>query len=310
LNEDHEFVDLAQEFMSDVKAQLRKGSVYKNGVLEYSGDVHFMEGVDDLKSGWEEFIFPDGPKNKIREAIDGFIDEYNEEIWSHLGLPLSRGVLLYGPPGTGKSFIAKILSSNILNKRYKNKISYIHISARHINSVSAVRQVYQVARDLSPTVIFFEDVDLIAGTDRSDRADIKNELMQQLSGLETLKGVLTIGTTNVAERIDPALKRSKRLGFQFEIGLPRLEERIELFRVYFGGVEIDPALYTAWASKVEGYAGADIKEFCDMAIEKAMNDKSFMPGIQKIHVLPAHVAAAYDEKIKNRMPAKTDGGGK
>jgi ATP-dependent 26S proteasome regulatory subunit len=305
-----ESVVLAQEFLDDAKAQLKSGLVYKGGVLEFQGDVHFMPGVDGLKSTWDEFVFPDYAKNEIRQTIDGFINEYDEAVWSHLGLPLNRGVLLYGPPGTGKSFIAKILSANILRKRYKNKVTYIHISARHINSVDQVRNIYQVARELTPVVVFFEDIDLIAGTDRSDRPDLKNELMQQLSGLETLKGVLTIGTTNVADRIDSALKRSKRLGFQFEIGLPKPGERVQLFQIYFAKAIVDSAEAKKWAELTEGYAGADIKELCEVAIEKALSAGSFKEGSNQVVVLSEHIEQAFREKSKNRVRGDLSGGGK
>lgn len=290
---------LATEFSQDIKEALKSGLVYKNGVLNFeNGVVGFLQGIDEVNVTWDTFVFPAESKGKMIEAVDGFVNNFDSQTSSEYGLPKNRGILLYGPPGTGKSFVAKIIASNILHKRYSKKISYIHVSARHIYNTDSVREVYQIARDLAPAIIFFEDVDLIAGTDRNDRADIKNELMQQLSGLESQVGVMTIGTTNVKERIDAALLRSQRLGFQFEIGLPKSEERLELYKIYLKKSDYNAVTLGTWVDKVEGYSGADIKELCEIAIELAVTEGSWSEEENKKPlVTDVHMEEAYKQKF-------------
>lgn len=177
---------------------------------------------------------------------------------------MSRGLLLYGLLGTGKSYIASAIATNILNEYYPNQTTYIHVQARHIKEPEDVRNIFNGARIYTPCVLFFEDIDLIAGTDRKTKPEVKNELMQQLSGLESLKGVLVIGTTNTFETIDPALKRSQRLGYHFEIGLPIFEERQKLLEVFLRSYT-NKVTVEGFASKTEGMTGADIKALIDNA---------------------------------------------
>lgn len=243
--------------------------IYKGRVLEYKGGnfVGFAKGVDDLNSNWDSFIFDIEAKNKIKHSVEFFLNNYNKTEWRKLGLPLNKGLLLYGPPGTGKSFVGKIISSKVMNKAYNNEITFLYVSARHVTWDSDVKSIYDAARRTSPAVVFFEDIDLIAGTDREDQKATKNELMQQLSGLEELNGVMTIGTTNYFNLIDSALKRSKRLGFHYKVGLPKHNERVQLFELFsrkFNKTNVD---FYKLALSTEDMTGADIKEIVNLAVE-------------------------------------------
>lgn len=296
---DEQSLPIAEAFTRSLDDQLKNNSVYKGQVLEFDGySVSFLPDVENTNVNWEQFIFPSTEKAALVRAIDGFLNLYDRDEWKRLGLPLSRGILLHGPPGTGKSFIGKVLISNVLNSFYSQAITYIHVSARHTTSVNSIRQLYQVARDFSPSVIFFEDIDLIAGTSRGHRSDVKNELMQQLSGLEGLEGVLTIGTTNFGEKIDPALKRSKRLGYHFSIGLPTYQQRLSLFEVYArgNGRDLD---FSSYADRIEGWSGADIKEMVEMAKEYAVKQGS--TEADKVVLTESHLNYALGMKTSYRL---------
>jgi len=130
-----------------------------------------------------------------------------------------------------------------------------------------------VARLRSPTVLFFEDIDLIAGTGRKVRPKVKNEFMQQLSGLESTNGVLAVGTTNTFSKIDDALKRSKRFGFHFYIGKPKISERSQLFKLFLKKYKRERIDYRSLADFSEGLTGADIKDIVYYAHEKALSVK-------------------------------------
>jgi hypothetical protein len=293
---------LANSFLEEIEKDLYQTTPYRGSVLEFnSGMMSFWKGIDDLDVNWDSFIFNQSEKKRMVKTIDGFLNGYGSSDWKKYGLPSNRGVLLHGPPGTGKSFVAKILASNVMQSRYKNKVTYIHVQARHLLYSSLVRSLYNAARKFTPSVIFIEDVDLIAGTDRTDRADVKNELMQQLSGVEELKGVITIATTNLAERIDPALKRSKRLGFHHLVGLPSFDARKQLFSL-FTKKHITGSLNLEKLSSItEGRTGAFIKDVVALSVEKSIANGKYDRGLKKVNISQGGLeeSVSLKKKFKN-----------
>lgn len=250
-------------------------TAYNGGILELkeTGMVGFLVGAEKMNSKWDDLILDENVKEPLRKSIDDFLKNYDFQKWSKLGIPLNQGILIDGLPGTGKTFTARIIISNILNKVYGKKITYLHVQARHVHDVYQIRNIYQIARKSNPSVVFFEDIDLIAGTNRADRAQVKNELMQQLSGVEKLEGVMTIGTTNMGEQIDPALKRSKRLGIHFSLGTSSFNERVNLFKLFVESKKAETLDYIKFASLTENMTGADIKQLCLAAVDFAVRDQ-------------------------------------
>ena len=296
---DGKSLKMANTYLEEIEKDLLSTTPYRGRVLEFAKNkISFWQGVDSLNVDWNKFIFNSDEKIQMQQTIDGFLNNYGSADWEKYKLPKNRGVLLYGPPGTGKSFVAKILASNVMKNRYKNKVTYIHVQARHLSYSVYVRQLYDAARILSPSVVFIEDVDLIAGTDRTDRADVKNELMQQLSGVESLKGVITIATTNLAEKIDPALKRSKRLGFHHLVGLPSYDSRVDLFKLYTKKYLVQDLDYGRLSSKTEGKTGADIKEIVQLAVEKSIYDGEVDRGTKNVLLYQRNMELALKGKNK------------
>lgn len=272
------------ELSKDIENELKLRSGFKGGILEFkaAGSLGFLMNIESYKLNWDQIILNEDVKQKLIEGIDGFLKNYNYNEWKKIGIPMSQGLLVYGPPGTGKTLLGKVIISNILKKYYPQIITYIHVQSRHIDSLESIRMIFQKARELSPSVIFFEDIDLIAGTDRTDRAQIKNELMQQLSGIEELNGVLTIGTTNVEDKIDAALKRSKRLGLHYLFGLPIYSERVQLFKILCKNPNASQLKFDHYANETEGLTGADIKQVCQSAIDLAIAEKIKSEGKELI----------------------------
>lgn len=299
--EDPEGLKMAQELRNLIMKYHDQESPFHGRVLEFLPDntVGFYKGVENYKYQWNDLILDPLIKNDLQSTIDSFVNNYNLNEWEKLGLPLNRGVLIHGPPGTGKSLLAKVLVSNVIQSRYKNRVSYIHVQSRHVLNPDRIRTIYQAARLLSPTIVFFEDIDLIAGTGRFDRPRFKNELMQQLSGVESLKGVITIGSTNFFERIDPALKRTKRLGFDFLIGLPKGIEREKLIQAMLSKWSVDSQVSFFYLSQItEGFSGADLKEFIDLAVESSLRESPHFKQDKNIVLKLLHFEEAL--KIKNK----------
>ncbi|MGE0617019.1 MAG: AAA family ATPase [Bacteriovoracia bacterium] len=301
----------AIELEKYVQEEITTRSLYRRRAVEMkeTGTIGFVPGIRSYNYNWDSIILESGLKQKLRSTVEDFINHYDYARWKELGLPMNRGILLDGPPGTGKSMVAKVILSNVVQKVYKKEVTYIYVVARHIINKEAVKNIFAAARLLNPAVVFIEDIDLIAGTDRKDRMDVKNELMQQLSGIQELNGVLTIGTTNVGARIDDALKRSKRLGFQFTIGAPAMAERVALFTVFTNKLAHEDLDFRAYGDQSEGMTGADIQELIDVATERAMRQGSFKDpgqgdGKRRVLLKDEHLRYAFALRKTTRIPGK------
>ncbi len=295
-------LNYASQLQTELTDELLNNSGYRGGALELTqlGLLQFLPRVEDYNATWDQLILNPETKSSLIEGIDGFLKNYDYEKWKNLGIAMSQGVLIYGPPGTGKSFLGKILISNLLKNRYQKSITYFHIQSRHISDLYQVRLIFNLARKMSPSVLYIEDIDLIAGTDRSNRPEIKNEFMQQLSGIEELNGVLTIGTTNVPEQIDPALKRSKRLGLHFNFGLPSFSERKLLLETFVKPYARENFSMDSISAQTEGFTGADLKQLCLSAIDFAITDMKSTQS--KSYVLTEeHLKKSLELRKKTRL---------
>jgi AAA+ superfamily predicted ATPase len=261
---------LIAQFEKELREYSAKNNAFLGAVIQYKGGMFsFMEHAEKLNATWDSLILDEQLKTELKKGIDGFLMNYDYAQWKKLGLPMSQGVLLSGPPGTGKSLVAKILASSVLDKKYKSQFTYIHVQAANINYLEAVKEIYDTARALGNTIIYFEDIDLIAGTDRFNRPAIKNELMQQLSGIEKLEGVITIGTTNYGKDIDPALRRAQRLGLHYEFGPLLVPQRKQLLAALFkdkAGTDLD---LDNLAIQTDQFTGADLQQLTNICIDEA-----------------------------------------
>ncbi|MFA5583308.1 MAG: AAA family ATPase [Bacteriovoracaceae bacterium] len=163
----------------------------------------------------------------------------------------SRGLLFYGPPGTGKTMTGKALLSH--------DSTFIWVSSKdmdRIGAVSALRLAFELSRNLSPTILFIEDVDKWIGGYATDL------LKTELDGIQENKGLLTILTSNYPENLpDALLDRPGRFHEVIKFDLPDEETRAQMLFKWANGINEEKALEVA--IKTEGYSGAHIKELID-----------------------------------------------
>lgn len=211
--------DLTFKMMEDIEALVLRDNSLKGHKLDASGGFIHQEHA----YSWD-CVFAD-PKLLaiVRRNTQGFLDKL--DLYRSLKLPTRRGVLLHGRPGTGKTLIGKVLCSQLCQT---------FIWVRPGQGVSTpfnpggIGTVFDMARDLSPTLIFFEDLDLVAPK-RSRQGTFENmmlgELMNQLDGLKENEGIVVVATTNDLEAIEPALKdRPSR--FDCVIEVPEITDDI------------------------------------------------------------------------------------
>ena len=203
----------------------------------------------------------------------------NPQLLASAGLPPHVGALLYGPPGTGKTLLAKAVA-------HECGVNFISVDGPEIftkwqgESEESVRQVFKVARQVAPAVIFFDQLESIApirgehaGSMTTDR--VVGQLLAELDGVEQLSGVIVLAATNRRDLIDPSMLRAGRFGIQIHVNLPDERDRREILRIFLRNnfAENERKLeevIEALAPATEGKSGADLRELCDEAKRAAM----------------------------------------
>jgi SpoVK/Ycf46/Vps4 family AAA+-type ATPase len=209
---------------------------------------------DDI-GGLEEIV------NTIREIIELPIKK--PELFRTLGITPHKGILLFGPPGCGKTLIAKAIAREI-------DAHFIVINGPEIlnkwygQSEENLRNIFTEAKDLAPSIIFFDEIDSIA-TKRSEEEvnthnnKIVNQLLTLMDGFDSYNDVKILASTNRPELIDEALTRSGRFDYKIEIKKPTLKGCKEILKIYTKNMPIDRAFdLNIFSENLLGLNGADI----------------------------------------------------
>lgn len=205
-------------------------------------------------------------KERLRETIQWPLDY--PDVFEAMDMQAAKGVLMFGPPGTGKTLLAKAVA----NEAESNFISIKgpELLNKYVGeSEKGVREVFEKARSNAPTVIFFDEIDSIAGerggntTDSGVGERVVSQLLTELDGLEELEDVVVIATTNRPDLIDSALLRPGRLDRHVHVPVPDEDGRERIFEVHTRDKPLADAVDLEWlAAETEGYVGADIEAVC------------------------------------------------
>ncbi|RMF89498.1 MAG: AAA family ATPase [Nitrospinota bacterium] len=226
--------------------------------------------------GWEKVGGLGRVKQELIEAIEWPL-RY-PEMFEHLRIQPAKGILLYGPSGTGKTLLAKAVATesqaNFISVKGPALLSkYVGESER------AVRELFRKAKQASPCIIFFDEIDAVAPIRGSREGDshvterVISQLLTELDGIEDLRGVIVLAATNRIEAIDPALLTPGRFELLLEVPRPSLEERIEIFTIHTRGKPLAADVdFTSLAARMEGCVGADIEAVCRKAARIAMRE--------------------------------------
>ncbi|WP_226479447.1 CDC48 family AAA ATPase [Natrinema amylolyticum] len=205
-------------------------------------------------------------KEQLRETIQWPLDY--PEVFEQMDMQAAKGVLMYGPPGTGKTLLAKAVA----NEAQSNFISIKgpELLNKYVGeSEKGVREVFEKARSNAPTVIFFDEIDSIAGERGQRQGDsgvgerVVSQLLTELDGLEELEDVVVVATTNRPDLIDSALLRPGRLDRHVHVPVPDEDARKAIFEVHTRNKPLAESVDLEWlAGETEGYVGADIEAVC------------------------------------------------
>ncbi|KKN54583.1 hypothetical protein LCGC14_0590820 [marine sediment metagenome] len=264
---------------------------------------------------WDDVGGLEEAKQQLREIIEWPL-KY-PELYTHLNSNPPNGILLFGPPGTGKTLLAKALA-------HESEINFISVKGPEFlskwvgESEKAVRETFRKARAASPCIIFFDEIDAIAGLrGRSSGSQVTEQVVSQLltemDGLEGLKDVVLIAATNRPDMLDPALLRSGRFGRHVEIPLPDKEARAKIFNIHLKNKPLASDVdINKLARELEGYTGADIGAICEEAtlltIRKVVANTNIntqnADSVKKVKIAQSEFDEAIKKVLKSAEKAK------
>ncbi|WP_336110002.1 AAA family ATPase [Streptomyces sp. PTD9-10] len=211
-------------------------------------------------TGFADVVGLDDTVTQLRERL--ILPLRNPALFAEAGVRVERGVLFHGPPGTGKTLLARALAHEC-GSRFLSVRGPELLDKWFGESERAVRDLFQRARNLAPSILFFDEVDALAPRRNSGGGDggaanrVVNQLLAELDGLEDLGHVTVVGATNNHERIDPALLRPGRLGLHIEVPLPDEAGRAALFALYLPQGAVTDRI-PEYARRSDGMSGAGI----------------------------------------------------
>lgn len=235
----------------------------------------------------------DEAKESLVELVD-FL--HNPGKYTHIGAKLPKGALLVGPPGTGKTLLAKAVAGEAQVPFYFLSGSdfmelYVGVGA------SRVRSLFKQAQQTAPGIIFIDEIDSIGrsrsnfgGGGDSEQQQTLNQLLSEMDGMDSSKGLLILAATNRPEVLDPALLRPGRFDRRVIVDKPDLKGRVEILKVHAKNVSLDESVdLDAIALATSGAVGSDlanmINEAAILAVKNGRNAVSQKDLFEAVEVV-------------------------
>jgi transitional endoplasmic reticulum ATPase len=228
---------------------------------------------------WKQVGGLDDVKQDLKEAVEWPL-RY-PEVFERLQTRPPKGILMFGPPGTGKTLLAKAVAN-------ESECNFIAIKGPELlskwvgESEKGVREIFRKARQASPSIIFFDEIDALVPKRGSYQGSshvtesVVSQILTELDGMEELKNVTILAATNRPDMLDDALLRPGRLERHIYVPAPDAESRRKIFDVYLGGetgnILAKDVDVEAMVKRTDGYVGADIESLVREAKMAAMRD--------------------------------------
>ncbi len=234
---------------------------------------------DVMKISYEDVGGLGKELKKIREMIE--LPLKHPELFERLGIDPPKGILLLGPPGTGKTLIARAVANE--TSAFFMQLNGPEIMQKFYGeSEGKLREVFTQASSNAPSILFIDEIDVIAPKREKILGDVEKRVVGQLlalmDGLKSRGQVVVIAATNIPNALDPALRRPGRFDREISIGIPDRNSRHEILNIHTRGMPLDENVDISHLADVtHGYVGADLAALCREAAMNAI--RKIMPRI-------------------------------
>jgi len=267
------------------------GDDYKKALIEVTPSGMREVYIENPDVQWDEVGGLNDTKQELQEAVEWPMKYPG--LYEKLGHKMPRGILLHGPSGTGKTLLAKAVAT-------ESEANFVSVRGPELlskwvgESERGIREIFKRARQSSPCVIFFDEIDSIApirggGAETQVTERVVSQLLTELDGMQEMHGVVVLAATNRADMIDPALLRPGRFDKIIQIPLPDKESRKKILEINADEIpfEKDPnspdyVNFNKLAEGTDGFSGADVAAIANTAVSFVIHehlDKYSMAGI-------------------------------
>jgi len=257
----------------------RRMSGAEGGVMSFARSRAKIYADDEVKVRFSDVAGVDEAEEELKEIVE-FLK--NPKKYTNLGGRIPKGVLLVGPPGTGKTLLARAVAGEA-------HVPFFSLSGSEFVEMfvgvgaARIRDLFQQAEAKAPCIVFIDELDALGKVrvqspigSHEEREQTLNQLLAEMDGFDSRKGVIIMGATNRPEVLDPALLRPGRFDRQVLVDKPDVKGREEILRIHVKGVKVSPNVdLKVVAARTAGFAGADLANLVnEAALLAARNDKT------------------------------------
>ncbi|PYR58272.1 MAG: cell division protein FtsH [Acidobacteria bacterium] len=278
----------------------RRMSGAEGGVMSFARSKAKIYADDEVKVRFTDVAGVDEAEEELKEIVE-FLK--NPKKYTNLGGRIPKGVLLVGPPGTGKTLLARAVAGEA-------HVPFFSLSGSEFVEMfvgvgaARIRDLFQQAEAKAPCIVFIDELDALGKVrvqsplgSHEEREQTLNQLLAEMDGFDSRKGVIIMGATNRPEVLDPALLRPGRFDRQVLVDKPDVRGREDILRIHTKAVKIAPDVdLKVIAARTAGFAGADLANLVnEAALLAARNDKTAV-GMQDFESAIDRLIAGLEKK--------------
>jgi len=278
----------------------RRMSGAEGGVMSFARSRAKIYADDEVKVRFADVAGVDEAREELKEVVE-FLK--NPKKYTNLGGRIPKGVLLVGPPGTGKTLLARAVAGEA-------HVPFFSLSGSEFVEMfvgvgaARIRDLFQQAEAKAPCIVFIDELDALGKVrvqspigSHEEREQTLNQLLAEMDGFDSRKGVIIMGATNRPEVLDPALLRPGRFDRQVLVDKPDVKGREEILRIHVKGVKLaDNVDLKVVAARTAGFAGADLANLVNEAARLAARNDKTEVGPQEFEAAIERLVAGLERK--------------